>query len=90
VAGFPLGFNLATSIKELVAQKGCSSMAGVPDRRSAECHQTLPDDAPKKTGANHRHERHHRHDSEKVACLTGFFNDDKHDDGMTVPKHARN
>ena len=29
----------------------------------------------KKTPANHRHERHHRHDGEKAAYISRFFND---------------
>ena len=34
--------------------------------------------------ANHRH---HRHGSQKIACISGFHNDGKHDEDMTVPKH---
>jgi hypothetical protein len=37
--------------------------------------------------ANHRHERHHRHGSQKTAYISGFHNDGKHDEDMTVPKH---
>jgi hypothetical protein len=34
--------------------------------------------------ANHRH---HRHGSQKIAYISGFHNDGKHDEDMTVPKH---
>ena len=40
--------------------------------------------------ANHRHERHHRHGCEEVAYLRGFFDDDEHDDGETVPEYTIN
>jgi hypothetical protein len=44
----------------------------------------------KKTPANHRHERHHRHTCENAAYLSLFLHDAHHDDDMTVPEHARN
>src|SRR5215213_1800041 len=50
----------------------------------------MPDEAPKKTSAIHRHERHHRHGSEAAAYLCVLLDDDKHDDDMTVPEYTSN
>ena len=44
----------------------------------------------KKTSAKDRHERHGCHPVEKEAYLSHSLHDDKHNDGMTVPKHPIN
>ena len=39
---------------------------------------------PEKTSANHRHERHHRHASEKAVYLNPFLNDGRRDGSVTI------